>query len=138
MKKNFALPVLLILLILAGIACRRSADGPIPNTILGRWILTDKQAPGTGPPGVWSVASPAGQWMELQPGGQVSGTVFPGATSYQVLDSVTVKLTDATQTAGFRLFNYQVDTVARVLFFYIRPSNGGYCIEGCGTYKFGR
>ncbi|MDB5210250.1 MAG: hypothetical protein JWQ30_1077 [Sediminibacterium sp.] len=138
MKKNAVLPVLLILLILAGIACRRSADGSIPNTILGRWVLTDQQAASIGGPGVWSVASPSGQWMELQSSGQVSGTVFPGATGYQVLDSVTVKLTDATQTAGFRLFNYRVDTVARVLLFYIRPGNGGYCIEGCGGYKFGR
>lgn len=132
------LAVLLILIILAGVACVKSADDPIPNGFLGKWVLTDKQAPGTGPPGVWSVASPAGQWMELEPGGKLRGTVFPSATGYQVLDSVTVKLTDPSESAGFRLFNYQVDTVARVLYFYIRPSNGGYCFEGCGTYKFRR
>ncbi|MES2374611.1 MAG: hypothetical protein V4557_18690 [Bacteroidota bacterium] len=138
MKKNPILVSLLILLILTGMACVKSAGDPIPNTISGRWTLTDKQAPGTGPPGVWSVANPAGQWMEILQNGQVSGTVFPDATVCQVVDSVTVKLVDPSQTAGFRLFNYRVDTIERALYFYIRPSSGGYCNEGCGTYKFRR
>ncbi len=138
MKKDTTLITLLVLLILAGMACVKSSGDPIPNNFLGRWTLTDKQSAGTGGPGVWSPASPAGQWMEIQQAGQVSGTVFPDATRCQVVDSVTIKLIDPSQAAGFRLFNYRVDTVARVLYFYIRPSNGGYCFEGCGTYKFRR
>lgn len=142
MKKDTPLVALMILLILAGMACVRSLDEPVPipisNSFLGRWSLTDKQAPGIGPPGVWSPASPAGQWMEIEQSGQVSGTVFPAATSCQVIDSVTVKLIDPSETAGFRLFNYRVDTVERALYFYMRPGNGGYCYEGCGTYKFRR
>lgn len=144
MKKETILLTLLILLILAGMACVRSLDTPtaaptpipISNSILARWTLTDKQSAGTGPPGVWSVANPAGQWMEIRQNGQVSGTVFPAATGCQLIDSVTLKLIDPSEAAGFRLFNYRVDTVERALFFYIRPSNGGYCFEGCGTYKF--
>jgi hypothetical protein len=138
MKKNTTLLSLLILLILAGMACVKSSDEPIPNNFLGRWTLTDKQAPGTGPPGVWSPASPAGQWMEIQQNGQVSGTVFPAATHCQVVDSVSLKLIDPSEAAGFRLFNYRVDTVERALYFYIRLANGGSCFEGCGTYKFKR
>jgi hypothetical protein len=138
MKKNTILLTILILVILAGTACVKSSDDPIPNSFLGRWTLTDVQAPGIGPPGVWSPASPAGRWMEIQQNGQVSGTVFPDATRCQVVDSVTLKLLDPSQAAGFRLFNYRIDTVERAMYFYIRPSNGGYCFEGCGTYKFRR
>lgn len=124
---------------LTGDACSPTVNSlPIPNTIIGKWVLVEKQAPGIGPPGVWSPASPAGQWMDIQAGGQISGTVFTDVTGYQVLDSASLKLMAPTQPAGFYLFNYHVDAAARTLFFYIRPTNGGYCIEGCGTYKFVR
>jgi hypothetical protein len=74
--------------------------------------------------------------MELQNATQLSGSVFPNSTTYQLLDSVTLKLIDPTQSTGFRLFNFQLDTVNRALYFYKRPANGGFCTEGCGTYKF--
>ena len=142
MKKDTILVALLILLIIVGMACVRSLDTPTPipisNSILGRWTLTDKQSAGTGGPGIWSTANPAGQWMEIQQNAQVSGTVFPAATVCLLVDSVTVKLIDPSEPAGFRLFNYRVDTVDRALYFYIRPPNGTYCIEGCGGYKFRR
>ncbi len=139
MKKELILVALLMIMIVIGIVCRPSVDTPVSNTLTGKWTLTDIQAPGIGPAGVWSVASPAGQWMSIQSGGQISGTVFPNASGCQVIDSVTLKLVDPSQTAGFRLFNYKVDTVAQVLFFYIRPPDGRtFCIEGCGAYKFRR
>ena len=91
-----------------------------------------------GPPGVWAIASPAGRWIELQTGALLSGNVFPNSTIYQLLDSVTLKVIDPSQSAGFHLFNFNMDTVKRVLYFYKRPPNGGYCFEGCGEYKFVR
>lgn len=106
MKKETILVTLMILLIVAGMAWARSLDTPTPapipisNSILARWTLTDKQSAGTGPPGVWSVANPVGQWMEIQQNGQVSGTIFPAATGCQLIDSVTLKLIDPSETAA--------------------------------------
>jgi hypothetical protein len=132
MKKHTHLAILCLVFIIA--ACNRTATEPdFPNTILGRWHWVETQAPGTGPPGVWSAANPAGRYMELQAGGVITGTAFTDVTSYQLVDSVTLKLIAPTQPAGFRLFNYRLDSVDRALYFYIRPANGGYCIEGCGT-----
>lgn len=127
------------LLFMALIACTSNGVGPvtpIPNSLVARWVLTDTQSAGIGPPGIWAVASPQGQWMELSGNGSIAGTFFSAATGVQVLDSITLKVTDPSQQAGFRLFNYHIDTLNRSLFFYKRPANGGYCYEGCGTYKF--
>jgi hypothetical protein len=140
--KQYRCSLLAALLVITGIACSRTINDPIPgtipipNSILGKWVLTDTQSAGIGPPGVWAVASPAGQWMELQTGALLSGNIFPNSTIYQLIDSVTLKVIDPSQSAGFRLFNFNIDTVKRVLYFYKRPPNGGYCFEGCGTYKF--
>jgi hypothetical protein len=136
--KLYTWGLLAALLLITGIACTRDVKEPIPNNILGKWILTDTQSAGIGPPGVWAVASPAGRWMEIQNATQISGNVFPNSSTYQLLDSVTLKVIDPSQSAGFRLFNFQLDTVNRVLYFFKRPPNGGYCFEGCGTYKFVR
>ena len=111
---------------------------PFDKSLTGKWILTDTQTAGIGPPGIWSKASPAGQTLELLTNSNVTGTAFPAATTYQLLDSMTIKLIDKNQSAGFRLFSYRIDTMARALFFYIRLPNGAACIEGCGTYKFSR
>ena len=111
---------------------------PTPTMIAGKWILTQTQAPGIGPPGVWSAANPSGQWMDIQTAGQISGTAFSAATGYQAIDSATLKITDPTQPVGYRLFNYHVDTAAHTLFFYIRMPNGLICTEGCGGYRFER
>ncbi|HZX59516.1 MAG TPA: hypothetical protein VFE54_12350 [Mucilaginibacter sp.] len=143
MKRNIILIVLLFCLIGANIVCRPGVSTPpslipIPGSLIARWTLTDIQSAGTGGPGVWSVANPPGQWMDIQPAGQISGTAFPNATGYQVIDSLTLKVIDPSQSAGFRLFAYHVDTAARALFFYIRPPGGVACIEGCGGYRFGR
>jgi hypothetical protein len=129
------------LLLMALIACTPNVSGPvtpIPNSLLARWVLTDTQSAGIGPPGIWAAASPQGQWMELSGNGSINGTVFMAATGFQVVDSATVKVTDPSQAAGFRLFNYRIDSVNHQLFFYKRPANGGYCTEGCGTYLFSR
>ncbi len=144
MKKDSVLVALLIFVLIVFAFCRRSVDSPanglpIPATLQGRWILTDIQAPGTGPAGIWSQANPAGQWINIEQGGQVSGTAFPAATFCTPTDSVTFKLIDPSQSAGFHLFGYHLDTIAHVLFFYIRPPDGiTFCTEGCGAYKFTR
>lgn len=129
------------LLFLVWIACTPNVAGPvtpIPNSLVARWVLTDTQSAGIGPPGIWAAASPQGQWMELSANGSITGTVFSTATGLLVVDSVTLKVSDPSQPAGFRLFNYRIDSVNRKLFFYKRPANGGYCYEGCGTYLFSR
>jgi hypothetical protein len=145
--KPYSWGLLAALLVITGIACTRTINEPAPNNppvqpisgnILGKWVLTDTQSAGIGPPGVWAVASPAGRWMELQATTQLNGNVFPNSTTYQLLDSVTLKVIDPSQSGGFRLFNFQLDTVNQVVYFYKRPANGGFCNEGCGTYKFVR
>ena len=142
MKKLYGMMLLGVLL-----GCARSVSdppvpnppaGPFANTILGKWVLVETQAPGNGLPGAWLAAAPAGQLMDIQPGGNITGSVFPTVTGYQLTDSITVKMIDPTQTAGCRLFNYKIDTVARALFLYIRPANGALCYEGCGGLKFTR
>src|SRR6187399_1165846 len=96
--KQYKWGFLAALLVITGIACSRTINDPIPgnipipNSILGKWVLTDTQSAGIGPPGVWAVASPAGQWMELQTGALLSGNIFPNSTIYQLLDSVTLKV----------------------------------------------
>ncbi len=131
-----------ICMVLLTASCRRTINTPdllpIPNSLVARWTLTQIQGAGNGAPGVWRVADPQGQWMELTQNGMVSGTAFPSATGYRLVDSVTVELTDASQQGGRRLFNYQIDTVARTLRLYIKPLNGVLCIEGCGGYGFAR
>lgn len=144
MKKDSVLAGLLIFVLIIFAFCRRSVNSPVnglpvPAALQGRWTLTDTQAPGNGGPGVWSQANPSGQWINIEQGGQVSGTAFPSATYCVAVDSVTVKLADPSQPAGFRLFGYHIDTVSHELFFYIRPPDGTtYCIEGCGAYEFVR
>ena len=131
----------LVCFFVAGLyACSPSVNSPvtIPNSLIARWTLLQTQAPGIGGAGIWSTASPAGQWMELQGGGTIAGTAFPMATGYQVIDSVTLRINDPSQNAGYRLFTYRIDTVARTLTFYIKPPNGVLCFEGCGGYGFGR
>ncbi len=137
MKRNI-LGTIVLLCVISAYQCTPNSNPPInsiPNNLLGRWTLTQKQAPGIGGPGLWSAATPAGQWLELQTGGQISGTAFADAISYQVVDSVTLKLIAPTQPAGYYLFNYKIDTLARTLSFYIKPPNGVLCTEGCGGYK---
>lgn len=121
-------------------ACSPSVNAPvpIPNTLVARWTLTQVQSAGTGGPGVWRVATPAGQWLECKPDGTLAGTAFPAATAYRMIDSTTVEFTDLTQAGGVRLFNYTIDTVSRMLRLYIKPPNGMLCIEGCGGYGFER
>jgi len=130
-------------LLVLGIACTPSVNnpptGPVADSLMGKWVLTEIQGPGIGGPGVWSPASPAGQTLEIHPGGQLSGTAFPTATAYQGVDSITVKLIDPSQPAGYRLFWYSIDTVQHTLRFTIKPLPGGaFCIEGCGGYRFTR
>lgn len=132
-------PTLLLVFILA-FSCSPVVNAPvlISNTVVGNWVLTAMQSPGIGGAGIWSPANPSGKTMELTSDGKVSGTAFPGVNTYQAVDSVTLKLIDPNQPAGFLLFGYHVDTVAHSLFFYIKPTNGGICIEGCGGYRFER
>lgn len=130
---------LAVLMVLAGIsACmvQKSEQSPFPQVIYGKWELTDTQSAGIGPPGVWAKAVPSGRWLVISENGTIAGSVFPAATGFQMLDSSTVKVTDPSQEAGFRLFSFQLDTVQKALFLFKRPPNGGFCIEGCGSYKF--
>jgi hypothetical protein len=132
-----------ILLAVLMTACTRSADPVIaptnfPNTYLGTWRLVAKQAPGLGPVGVWTNAA-AGMSIILAENGQITGNTFTDVTQYQIIDSNTVKLIAPSQTAGFYLFDYTIDTVQKALFFYVRPADGvSSCFEGCGTYRFER
>ncbi len=136
-----ATPMKKYLLILLFAACAPSVEkpdtGPLANSILGRWNFIAKQAPGYGPPGEWTTP-PAGQYITLDSLGNVGGNLFTDVTGYQLVDSATVKFLAPTQAAGFYLFNYRLDTLEKAFYLYVRPSNGGYCFEGCGTYKFGR
>lgn len=129
------------LVILLFSACAPSVDQPVTapfaDTILGKWNFVAKQGPGIGGAGEWTTP-PAGQFVTIDNTGHIGGNVFTDVTSYQLVDSTTVKLIAPSQTAGFYLFNYKLDTVTKAFFLYIRPTNGGYCIEGCGAYKFTR
>jgi hypothetical protein len=141
MKRSLGL--LAIILITTGIACTPAIIDPVPapfaNTILGRWTLTEVQSAGTGGPGVWSTANPAGRWIDIQANGTVTGTAFPNATSFQAVDSIKFKLIDPSTQAGFHLFGHKIDTLKRELLLWILPPNGtSLCIEGCGGYRFVR
>ncbi len=128
--------LLILLFILA--SCEPTVEGTqnFEAKLSGKWILTDQQAAGIGPPGIWSTANPAGRWFQLNADSTVSGTVFKGATRYTIIDSATFRIINPTAPAGFELYNFKIDTIEKALFFYIRPPNGGYCFEGCGTLKF--
>jgi hypothetical protein len=132
--------ILLLAVICCAAACRPGTDTPvpIPNTLLARWTLTRIQSAGTGSVGEWRNADSAGQWIQFTQGGQISGTVFPQAMAWQLRDSVTVEISDASQSGGIRLFNFQIDTTARKLYLFIKPPNGMLCIEGCGGYELER
>lgn len=137
MKKLFLGGIILLCTVIAW-QCTPNSNPPvnsIPLSLLGRWTLTQKQAPGIGGPGVWSAATPAGQWLELQNGGQISGTAFVDATGYQVVDSVTLKLIAPAQPAGYYLFNYTINNQTQTLSLAIKPTNGVLCTDGCGGYK---
>jgi hypothetical protein len=142
MKSSLGLLAIIVMAIV--IACSPAIIDPVPvpapfaNTILGKWTLTEVQAPGIGPPGVWSAANPAGRWIDIQANGTVTGTAFPNATSFQAVDSVKFKLIDPSTQAGFHLFGHKIDTIKRELLLWILLPNGGGCIEGCGGYRFVR
>ena len=131
-----------LLFVVTAYQCTPNSNPPvnsIASSLLGRWTLTQKQAPGIGGPGVWSAATPVGQWLELQNNGQISGTAFADATSYQMVDSVTIKLIAPTQQpAGYYLFNFKIDSLARTLSLTIKPTSGVLCTDGCGGYKLER
>jgi hypothetical protein len=131
--------LLIGLLIVAAItACmvQKTDTSAFPKTIHGKWMLTDTQSAGIGPPGIWAKAVPAGRWIEIGENGTITGSAFPAATGYQMMDSSIVKVTDPSQEAGFRLFSFHLDTTHKALLLYKRPPYGGVCFEGCGTYKF--
>jgi hypothetical protein len=136
--KQYTLRLLAALLLITGFACTREVNEPIPDNLKGKWILTDIQAPGIGPLGVWSVANPAGRWMELNSSTHISGTAFPNSSTFHLLDSVTLTMVDPTQSANFRKFRFKVDSANQVLYLYILPPGNVFCTEGCGGYKFSR
>jgi hypothetical protein len=135
-NRYFWLVVLLITAVISACMVQKSEPSQFPEIIYGKWELTDTQSAGIGPPGIWAKAVPSGRWMGISENGTIAGSAFPAATGYQMIDSTTIKVTDPSQEAGFRLFSYRLDTLEKALFLYKRPPNGGFCFEGCGTYKF--
>src|SRR6478736_3464340 len=108
--KQYTLALLTALLLIAGFACTREVNEPIPDNLKGKWILTDIQSRGDGRPGVWQVAYPAGRWMELHSSTNLSGTAFPNSTTFHLRDSVTLMMIDLAEPARFRLFRFHLDT----------------------------
>lgn len=133
--------VLLSLVVLLAY-CTKSADEeaglPLESQLKGKWVLTQVQGPGTGTVGSWSAANPAGQTMVIGNDGNIGGTAFSGATRVLKLDSFRIKIIDPQVPAGHRLFYYQLDNLAEMLFLYIQPTDGSMCNEGCGGYRFER
>jgi hypothetical protein len=138
MKQVFVLLGLVIVLAYCTKTGVVSAGLPIENNLAGKWKLTQVQGPGTGTLGSWSPADPAGQTMIIGRNGSISGTAFAAATGVEKIDSFRIRITDPTVQPGYRLFHYQLDNLAEMLFLYIQPTNGTLCNEGCGGYRFER
>jgi hypothetical protein len=122
--------------------CTRTVDETIeqslPANITGKWTLTQVQSPGYGPAGTWSAASPSGQTMAISQNGKITGSAFPTASAVKKMGDLGLKVVDPGVQPGYRLFNYQIDTVANILFLYIQPADGAMCNEGCGGFRFER
>jgi hypothetical protein len=135
-NRYFLVIGLYMMAVITACMVQKNEPSPFPQTIHGKWVLTDTQSAGIGPPGIWAKAVPDGRWMEIDGNNAIAGSVFPAATGYQVVDSVTLKVMDPSQEAGFRMFSFHLDTTQKALLLYKRPPNGRICFEGCGTYKF--
>lgn len=138
MKQVLVLFGLVVVLAYCTKAVDETSQQTIPTNLQGRWMLTQVQSPGYGPAGTWSAADPKGQTLAISRNGTVSGTAFASARTVQLVGNFGLKIEAPGVQAGYRLFNYQVDTVAHILFLYIQPTDGTMCNEGCGGYRFER
>jgi hypothetical protein len=128
-----------ILLLFVGIflnACKKSQENhPVDFNLVGHWIYTQNSI-GIGPPGVWRDAEPPNEVIEFKADGIFvpSKDFMPGATNYERIDSVTLKILLTSTPNGYIKMLYKIDSVdGRLTLQPIEP----LCIEGC-AYRFAR
>ena len=137
--KQSSIVLFFAVLVLAG--CGKEEEGEVINKgdgdtgLAGKWRYSE-QFYSAGPPGSWTPVQPANQYIEFKDDGtfvSVPGFVS-GANRYEIVDSITVKISPANTANGFITYQYQVSETGDQLI--LSPSDP-ICIEGCAS-KFVR
>jgi len=134
MKRTVLISILFLGIYLS--ACKKSLERhSVDFNVIGQWIYTEN-AIGIGPPGVWKPAEPPNEIIEFKTGGIfVSAPDFlTGATNYEVVDSISLKIMPVTTLNGYIKMHYKIDAVNGKL--TLQPVEP-LCIEGC-DYRFVR
>ena len=113
-------------------ACKKSADNnnePIDHNLTGKWIYTENGF-SIGGPMIWRNAAPANQVIEFKANGTfiASENFLSGVTSYEKLDSITLKFQPVSLSPGYIKMRYSIDSADGRL--YLSPFEP-LCIEGC-------
>ena len=132
----FRLTLVTIAITIAGIACHKSQDNnnhPISKSLLRTWIFTEQKI-GIGGPGQWTAVNPPNQSLRFNADSTLttSVTIFTGIHNYTVIDSVSLKLTPASNNNSISVMRYSIDTLKGIL--ELTPTVP-LCIEGC-SYRF--
>lgn len=124
-------PLLLIAFFLALTACEKStvSTKTLPENLTGKWNYTQSfYSPGG--PLVYISTDDLHQWIDFKADGSFSSNMprFQDVTSYEVLDSVKIKLLRPASQSSERFFA-QIDPASKKL----TLTADFICIEGCGS-----
>lgn len=121
------------MLLVTGICCCKEDVPKIYNEgILGKWELMEYYVnPGVGPSDWQTPDDDFKHTVEFKSNGDFisSGTLYYGATAYQIPDTSTIKFLHATQISGDLHYQYSLQENNSILI--ISP----LCFEGC-SYKY--
>jgi hypothetical protein len=126
----------IIIIVSLSIACHKSQDNsnhPISKSLVRTWIFTEQKI-GMGGPGQWTTINPPNQSLRFNADSTftTSVTIFTGVHNYTVIDSVSLKLTPASNYNSISVMRYSIDTLKGIL--ELTPTVP-LCIEGC-SYRF--
>lgn len=117
-----------------GACSKHQSEKKFPKELTGKWKYSQYfYSPGGGL--IFTPTENLHQWIDFKADGSFSSNLpeFQQATSYEVLDSVKVRLINPSAQTSPRYF-YRFDSNAQTL----TMSSADYiCIEGCG-WKFRR
>ena len=106
--------------------------GDEKSPLAGKWKYVE-QYTSNGGPGTWKRVTPAGQTIEFKKDGgfYASGSFQKEASRYQILDKNRVKISPATNEAGYVVMGYTLSHSNNEL--QLVPLEPGMCIEGCAS-----
>lgn len=119
-----------------GASCKKDNATSSGNTIVGIWYAYQYWISPGGGPVEWQPFEPPGQTIYFGSDGKFVGSssFYTDVSSYQLVDSNTIKFQPINLPSGYSLMGYQLDTLNQELLLWPKDP---FCIEGC-EYKFRR